>query len=235
MSMKRLLVHVEGETEESFVNEVLGRHLAARGYAAVSARLIGNARQRDRRGGIRPWSSTRRDIVRHLKQDRACIATTMVDYYGLPSHGEKAWPGRAAAQSLSPHLKGPRVEKELLADIVREIGEDFDVRRFVPFVVVHEFEGLLFSDCQAFARSIGRSDLATAFQSIRNQFASPEAINDSPLSAPSKRVAQLVPGYQKPLFGALAALAIGIGAMRRECAHFRTWVDRLEHLGAETL
>lgn len=53
--MARLLVHVEGETEESFVNEELAGHLHGFGYTKVSARLVGNARQRDRRGGIRAW------------------------------------------------------------------------------------------------------------------------------------------------------------------------------------
>src|SRR5256885_1583241 len=50
-NMARLLIHVEGETEETFVNEVLAPHLLSFGYESVSARLIGNARQRDRRGG----------------------------------------------------------------------------------------------------------------------------------------------------------------------------------------
>ncbi len=95
--MARLLVHVEGETEETFVNEILSRHLAAHGYESVSARLLGNARQRSRRGGIRSWTSARKDIVNHLKLDRRCIATTMVDYYGLPRSGDQAWPGRGRA------------------------------------------------------------------------------------------------------------------------------------------
>lgn len=53
--MSRLLVHVEGQTEEDFVNEVLGPHLWAYGYTQVSARLLGNARLRSRRAGIKAW------------------------------------------------------------------------------------------------------------------------------------------------------------------------------------
>lgn len=67
--MTRLLVHVEGETEESFVNEVLGPHLLRCGYSSVNARLVGNARARSRRGGIRSWAVVRKDIVSHLKED----------------------------------------------------------------------------------------------------------------------------------------------------------------------
>ena len=93
--MARLLVHVEGQTEEVFVNELLREHLIGVGYESVSARIVGNARLRQRRGGIRPWPSVRKDIINHLKEDAGCLATTMVDFYGLPRDGDGAWPGRA--------------------------------------------------------------------------------------------------------------------------------------------
>ena len=86
--MARLLIHLEGQTEEDFVNEILRDYLVERGYDDVSARIVGNARLRQRRGGIRPWPSVKRDIIHHLREDPNCIATTMVDYYGLPQEGE---------------------------------------------------------------------------------------------------------------------------------------------------
>ena len=55
-------------------------------------------------------------------------------------------------------------------------------------------------------------------------------INDSPLTAPSKRVESLVAGYEKPLLGALAVLGIGLNAIRRECPHFNEWLSLLERL-----
>lgn len=227
--MPRLLIHVEGETEEAFVNEILSRHLVACGYESVSARIIGNARQRDRRGGIRPWPSVKQDIVRHLKQDGGCLATTMVDYYALPQSGDRAWPGRSAATHLPFASKAPVVESGLANDILSEMGWSGSFNnRFIPFVVMHEFEGLLFSDCVAFASAIGRPGLATSFQSIRDEFATPEEINDSPTTAPSKRVEELVAGYQKPLLGTLAALEIGLDAIRAACPHVDRWIRDLE-------
>ena len=89
----RLLVHVEGQTEETFVNEILRYELSKHGYISVDARLIGNARKRSKRGGIAPWTTVRRDILRHLKSDRDAIPTTMVDYYGMPQSGGRGWPG----------------------------------------------------------------------------------------------------------------------------------------------
>ena len=111
--MARLLVHVEGQTEEDFVNFVLRDYLLHCGYQSVSARIIGNARLRRRRGGIRPWLMVRKDIVNHLHEDPGCVATTMVDFYGLPQHGNRAWPGRAAAVGASGHHKALVVEEAL--------------------------------------------------------------------------------------------------------------------------
>ena len=226
--MVRLLIHVEGETEETFVNEVLRPHLYSRGYARVSARLMGNARQRDRRGGIRPWSTVKQDIVTHLKEDPQCLASSMVDYYALPQTGERAWPGRQQAGILPFPQKASTIQDALLAEVCEAMGKGFDPRRFLPYVMMHEFEALLFSDCERFAQGIGRLDLATRFQQIRNAFKSPEEIDDSPINAPSKRVEALVPGYEKPLMGTLAVLEIGLEAIREQCPHFRNWLECLE-------
>ena len=222
--MPRLLIHVEGQTEESFVNQVLAPHLYARGYTSVSARLLGNARQRSRRGGIRKWDLVREGILHHLKQDREILVTTMADYYGLPH----TWPGRANAPSLPLLDRASVVERELLRDVSNALGSGSDPSRFMPYIVMHEFEGLLFSDPDGFGLGIGRSDLSPKLRAIRNAFGTPEEINDSPDTAPSKRVEVLMPGYQKPLNGVQAAQEVGLDAIRGECPLFSNWVERLE-------
>ena len=222
--MSRLLVHVEGQTEESFVNLVLAPHLYARGYTSVSARLLGNARQRSRRGGIRKWDLVREGILHHLTQDRGVLVTTMVDYYGLPH----TWPGRANARSLPFLDRASAVERELLRDVSDALGSRSDPSRFMPYIVMHEFEGLLFSDPDGFGLGIGRRDLSPKLRAIRNAFGTPEEINDSPDTAPSKRVEVLMPGYQKPLNGVQAAQEVGLNAIRGECPLFSDWVHRLE-------
>ena len=228
--MTRLLVHVEGETKETFVNQVLAPHLYGRGFSSVSARLIGNARQRDRRGGIRGWPSVRGDLIRHLHEDRNCIATTMVDYYGLPQRGPGAWPEREQASARAFPDKAPLVQDALAADVREQMGVDFEERRFVPYLMMHEFEAMLFSDCAGFGTGIGRPELTPCFQQIRDEFASPEEIDDSPTRAPSKRVEGLVAGYQKPLLGILAVMEIGLPRIREECPHFSGWMSHLENL-----
>jgi hypothetical protein len=155
----------------------------------------------------------------------------MVDYYALPQQGPGAWPGRTQSAVLNTvEEKAGCVQAALLDDVVTKMGTRFDSRRFVPFVVMHEFEGLLFSDCAAFSRGIGRSALEAAFQKVRDQFATPEEIDDSPDTAPSKRVEALVPGYQKPLLGVFVVLEIGLARIRAECPHFDGWLKQLEAL-----
>ncbi|MDX1953325.1 MAG: DUF4276 family protein [Verrucomicrobiota bacterium] len=221
--MARLLVHVEGQTEETFVNQILAPHLYSLGFFSVSARLVGNARKRDRRGGIRPWNSVRNDIVKHLKEDQECFSTTLIDYYGLPSD----WPGRQEASNASFERKADLVESGMRQDISSSLGTN-DKPRFLPYVMMHEFEGLLFSNCPAFAKAINREDLTSQFQVIRDQFASPEEINDSPKDAPSKRIKNLVQKYEKPLLGSLAILEIGLQTIRNQCPHFNSWLTKLE-------
>ena len=83
------------------------------------------------------------------------------DYYGLPQQGQRAWPGRARASKLPFLEKAGVVESELLAEVQREMGARFaEADRFVPYVMMHEFEALLFSDCEGFARGIDRPEVA---------------------------------------------------------------------------
>ena len=220
-----LVVHVEGQTEERFVDMLLAPHLSGRGYSRVRAGFIGGMQ-----GGITSWTVAQRDIVNHLEEDPVCIATTMVDYYGLPATGAGRWPGRRQASQLAFANKAPTIEDALLASVLHQMGPAFDRNRFVPYVMMHEFEALLFSDCDAFARGISRRELGTDFQRIRDAFDSPEEIDDSPITAPSKRIEVLVSGYQKPFMGTLAAHEIGLETMRAACPHFGQWIGRLERL-----
>ena len=146
----------------------------------------------------------------------------MVDYYGLPQTGGRAWPARAA--SAGPEV----VEAALQECIANRMGGGFDRDRFLPLVMMHEFEAMLFSDCAAFGTAIGCPDLIPELQAIRDRFANPEAIDDSPETAPSKRIEALFSAYQKPLMGSRAALEIGLERIRAECPHFRSWLERLE-------
>lgn len=226
--MARLLVHVEGQTEETFVNELLLNHLVQKGFDSVSARIVGNSQSRSKRLGIKNWESVIKGITNHLKQDAGWIVSTMVDYYALPSD----WPGRANSSQLAHSSKALHVEQELRADVEKVVGLDV-ASRFVPYVAMHEFEAMLFSDCSSLSRAIGHPELEGRFQTIRDRFSTPEEINDSPTTAPSKRIIGIFPEYEvgKLLFANPAVLEMGLARIRSECPHFDSWITKLESMG----
>ena len=230
--MTRLRIHCEGPTEKNFTDIVLAPHLYGVGYTEVSARLVGVQRENARRGGIRSWTETRRGIISQLRRDASLIVSTMVDYYGLPADGPQAWPGRAEAKFLTFPQRAAHVENAIRSDVIALMGDGFDPARFVPYVMMHEFEAMLFSNCARLAQAISRPDLSERFQEIRDAFNTPEEIDDSPETAPSRRITDLVPEYQKPLDGTAAAGAIGLAVIRRECQHFGQWLAQLENLAA---
>lgn len=111
---------------------------------------------------------------------------------------------------------------------------DIKHEKFLPYIQLFEFEGLLFSDVQAIDECItltldAPSQLKKLHQ-IRNQYPTPEYINDGENTAPSKRLGALYPYYDKVLHGSLISEAIGLNKLRQECPHFDQWVSRLEHL-----
>ncbi|HEX3681332.1 MAG TPA: DUF4276 family protein [Bryobacteraceae bacterium] len=216
--MRRIYVVVEGQSEESFITNVLAESLAPRGIS-LTARLIGKGRHK---GGRPIYARLKPDVISQLKQDRNAYCSTMLDFYGLGQD----FPGKPLPSNLSSLEKGERIEKAVKEDISRQLL-DAELR-FIPYVQLHEYEGLLFSDPGGFARAIKKLELATQFQKVRDEFPTPEDINERPDTAPSKRVRQIYRPYQKVIEGTLAAREVGIDAMRRECPHFRNWLERLE-------
>lgn len=102
------------------------------------------------------------------------------------------------------------------------------MRRFIPYVQVYEFEAQFFSDPTKMAQGMDKVELEAAFTEIANSFDSPENINNSPQTAPSKRIEKHIFGYEKPLLGTLAALEVGLDTMREKCLLFDSWLKNIE-------
>ena len=215
--MTRVNVVVEGQTERRFVTDVFGPAMAAAGVY-LYPRLLGPAGQK---GGRVTFDRVAADLSILLKQEADTYCTTLLDYYGRG----RGWPPVPVGQ---PASAAATVLERALADRLSDELPDrrVDVRCF-PYIQLHEFESLLFSDSAAFARAVGRDDLAGPFAEIRSEFATPEDIDDGPSTAPSKRVIALHPKYDKVLAGQQAAVAVGVSSMRQACPRFGRWVDRL--------
>jgi hypothetical protein len=218
----RVYVVAEGPTEELFLNEVVAPALFPLQVYLLPI-VLGPL---DQRGGRTSYARVKKDILAYLKQDRQACCSTMLDFYGLG----RGFPGRPFPENLGGREQVTRIEQAMAADIGRQVPNLRPDLRFIPYLQLHEYEGLLFSDPVTFAASIGQPHLIQQFQRIRDEFQTPEDINDDPNTAPSKRVLGLCTSYRKVLGGTIAAKAVGIDRMRQECPHFNEWIKRLEAL-----
>ena len=162
-------------------------------------------------------------------RDRECYCTTLFDFYGLSAR----FPGKVAASKLADLAAKQRAVNDALSTWALELWGPENSARFLPYVQMHEFEALLFSEPEVLALAIGAPHLATSFGAIKSQFNTPEWINDDPNTAPSKRIERLHPGYAKPVDPVLAATEIGLETIRRECPLFSDWLSRIEALASD--
>lgn len=223
--MIRLNIIVEEQTEETFVNKILGPHLSCFSVF-VNARRVETGRKRGRifRGGMVSYLKAQKDIKLWMKEDKGGDVrfTTMFDFYRLPND----FPGfEEAKQKPDPYKKIEIIEVELSSDIASP--------RFIPYLQLHEYETLLFSDLDKFHHYYidHNSQLNKLKQDVVG-VTNPELINDSPETAPSKRIIKHLPFYEgeKPLAGPIIAEHIGLQKIRSKCRHFNAWVSRLESL-----
>lgn len=219
--MSRIHVLVEGQTEETFMRDVVAPHLASLGvylhYTILKTKRVAGAP--DHAGGVTGYRRFKNDLTRLLRDTDAVAVTTFVDFYGLPID----FPGRG---SMPPGDCFARV-----AYVEEQIFDDISHAKFIPFLALHEFEALLFVDPETVDSAVPQVNALARLTAIKDSFASVEEINDSPQTAPSKRLIDIFGGaYQKPLHGPLIAHDIGLERIRQECRHFNEWLTQLETL-----
>ena len=203
--MIRVDIAVEGSTEEAFVKRLLRDYLAEKGIFVQPFPLGGSI------------------TVQRVASDMANFSwsfdfvTSLVDFYGFKDKGEKTI---------------EELKRDIFDEVVKKIRRsNLDQRRIFPYIQRYEFEGLLFSDVESF-RPIPEVDeeCLEKLGQIRQQFETPEHINDNSTTAPSKRIEALIPQYNKVLHGPLVAGETGLDSMRNECPRFNEWLSRLESL-----
>ena len=215
--MSRVYLLVEGQTEEAFVRELLLPPFARIGVYLHPILLLTSA---GHRGGMISYAKTRPQIVRLCRQDAGAHVSTMFDLYALP----RDFPGRDAPEypvAGTGAAKAAFLEARLAADVA--------LGNFVPNLMVHEFEALLFAQPARFAPWVDDDGVVALLHEVRRD-AEPEDINESPQTAPSKRILAAMPSYQKTVHGPLIAIDIGLDAMRAQCPRFDGWLRKLEAL-----
>ena len=226
---KRLIVVVEGPTESNFVNRVLRSHLLRSGIAAT-ATIVGKAKAADRgrsgpgtRGGNR-YADWKRDIRNCLASNRSSDfqLTTLCDLYGLPDDFP-GWESQPGDQDTAARCD--RLEQALKDDIA-----DW---RFTPYIQRHEFEALVLAAQDCLGDLFEAADQLSGLVRLRFDIAgmAPEEINDSPTTAPSKRLLGRIPGYRKSEDGPDAIELVGLPSVRSQCPRFDAWLTSLELWG----
>ena len=214
-------VVVEGATEQRFVKEILAPYLGAKSVFMTPIILS----KPGQKGGDVRFVRAKNDIARYLKQRSDTYVSLLVDYYGIG----RDWPGlNSVRPGASPRDIATTICTETQGAIDAELSDYRSNLRFVPHVAVHEFEALLFSEPATLASAIqvNRQHIDV----IIEQCGEPEAIDDSPDTAPSKRIQQLYSRFKKTSDGIAIARAIGVERMRSMCPVFNGWLGRLESL-----
>lgn len=217
--MIEIICLVEGFTEERFVQLTLGPWLARQSNATRCLRPTIVKNSPHHRGGHgHDWNLIHKHLLTLLRHPRA-IVTTMFDFYAFPPN----LPGAPPPPLTSLDARVENIQRRMDA----AIGHD----RFIPGVLVHEFEGLLFTDPDLIVRHSVAPNLQNrtkrALDDIKQEFGSPENINGGEMTAPSKRLLAVINDWKKSVHGPRVADAITIERIRQECLHFDAWIKRL--------
>lgn len=213
--MIRVCIVCEGATEVEFVKSCLTPHLLEYGVNAYPS-ILQAPSGRHRGGHVTVERLARFISHEYHATDRL---TTLVDFYGFEGAD-----GRT------------RQELELdILEAVKKLTTRFDPRFICPYVQMHEFEGLLFSDVEQFQFVLDgwNTQVRNELIGIRSQFSTPEEINNSRDTAPSKRILKAFPdgSYSKTEHGPMIAEAIGLTLIRQQCPQFNHWMTVLEAWG----
>ena len=217
---KRVLILVEGQTEERFVKDILGPNFWPRNLFLTPTLLVTKIVKdgTNFKGGVTNFTRFRNDVERLLYGSGGALVTTLLDYYGLPSD----FPGMNSRPTGGTPLQRVQHVEQAIAHCFGSPPN------FVPFLAIHEFEAWLFSSPDELPRVMTETYKQAQFASICGTFSTPEEINEQPHSAPSKRIAQLFPAYKKTLHGPTTVGRIGLSKIRSECTHFNDWISSLE-------
>jgi hypothetical protein len=217
--MPKINILVEGQTEETFVRDVLNPYLIKR-YPSTYAHAIVIQTKRvlkgdTWRGGITKYRHFQAQAKRLIGDGGSVALTSMIDLFHLPDD----FPNYAEAQTL-PLRKRVTALEEALSD---DIGSE----KFVPYISTHEFEALVLAQPEVLVDVIGadRRKVDKFTKTLAN-FKSPEHVNGE--VAPSKRIQTEFPAYSKVIHGPLSTERIGIDILTEKCKHFANWLRALE-------
>lgn len=221
--MKKIFVVTEGQSETNFVNRVMVPYFADRCILIPNTVItkMDSKHGKAYKGGVANYDQIRNTLLKTLagaSKNKGSYVTTMFDFYRLPTDV----PGAVAAGKVAdPYEKVTLIEKEI------KTAERYDGKFFFPYIELHEFEAMLFSDISKLEEAYFEYDLTTLKKCIEIQ-SNPELINDGAETAPSKRIMNCINCFDKANVGVDVLEKIGIENIASKCPHFSEWMEQIE-------
>ena len=220
--MKRIHCIVEGQTEVKVFYSILAPYILNKTGAYIDFTPIKHSG-----GGIVKYSKLVPELRNHLA-DKEKILTTFFDYYGILEKHNYPKYKEAKIDQTNGKIGVELMEQGLKDDLEQN---RINVKNFIPYIQLHEFEALLFSSEVGFEFQYDNEKVLRGLKSIAPLYETPEDINDSPTTAPSKRIIAILEKngdkYEKVIDGDAIATIIGIETMLEKCPRFKTWVETL--------
>lgn len=218
----QIVALVEGKTEQIFIQDIVSPYLVGKGIY-ITAILISKSGEK---GGDVKFARVKNDIELHLKQRQDTYLTLFVDFYGL----KKDWPGLEEAKNQStPSGKAEKINTATKRQVNNLFGDNDAERRFIPYVAMHEFKAMLFSEPQELAGQL-HVEKFRIDKILLDCGGDPENIDDSPSTAPSKRLEAMSSRFKKTSTSIAIAKAIGLATIRNQCPIFNRWLTDIEKL-----
>jgi hypothetical protein len=218
--MKKVHILVEGQTEETFIKSLVQPHLYSFNIflnpVIIATKKVKSGKKF--KGGIISYQKVKNELQKLLSDSSAITVTTMIDYYGLPID----FPGYSSIPNGSCYQR--------VSHLTKKFQENINHPRFLPFLTLHEFEAFLFVSPEKFGQRFPSIQIINELKKIRDNFSSPEEINDGQDTHPSARIKLLINKYKKVVDGIIIAEKIGLEKIRAKCRHFNQWLSQLEQL-----
>lgn len=227
--MIRVNVVAEGRTEMTFAKSSLNNYFC--GQIIVDSRGVltstDNHTGYEYRDGMSNYQKAKNDILRWLREDQSAYVTTMFDFFRLPPD----FPGYEKARGCQNHLEAVQIiEEALKINITKDASFQGCAERFIPYIQLHEFEALLFTDVRVlkedYLEPVEQDSLDQLY--VETKDIPPEEINHGADTAPSKRLLRAV-DYKKG-DPCTWVDTLTIPAIREKCPHFSAWLGQLETL-----
>ena len=209
--MDRLVFIVEGDSEIVLVQNLIVPYFIGKGVnIAMHGQTIITNRKQHKKGSVGSYGKFKNEVNRTLAQGNV-IVTTLIDFFRIPTD-----------------FPSFTTDSSYISKIEEAVHADFDNHpNFIPYIQLHELEALMFSDIAGFDLVIDDQNSLDKIKEIIKDYPNPEDINNSPETAPSKRLEKIY-NYDKTGDGEMIFGMIGIESILEKCPRYANWLKVLE-------